>query len=262
LTVSILDRGLRYGLGVFETLRVRESRPFLLGRHAVRMQQGMIALGCPLPYGSKTLARWGKAAVEVGDVRDGVLRLLATAGREDGAHPRVLAWARREIPYPDEMYERGLKAALHPVQSDPAWPGAGTKTLAYARYYLARRSAREQGFDEAILCAPGGRLAEGASSNLFLVEGGRLLTPPLDEGILPGVTRETVLMLAQGLSLETSEEPLERARVRGCSEAFLTGALLGVAGLVQVDDLVIGDGRPGPVTRKVAACYLSLAGPA
>jgi len=255
MVVPVFDRSVRYGLGVFETVGVHAGRPFLLGQHARRLVQGLGRLGLASSLDPRTLVRWGQRAVELASVQEGVLRILATAGDDGALRPRVLAWAMEEPPTASEAFERGLRASIHPLRRGPASPLSGTKSLAYADCYLARWQANARGFDEAILCSSEGRIAEGTASNVFIVEGSRLVTPPLSEGILPGVTRAFILEVARGVSLEPMEEPIEMARLMRSSEPYLMSTQLGLALLVAVADKMIAEGSPGPVTHTLRRSY-------
>jgi branched-subunit amino acid aminotransferase/4-amino-4-deoxychorismate lyase len=146
---------------------------------------------------------------------------------------------------------RTMTAGLVVGGRRPGSPLAGVKSLAWAEYHVARERARAAGFDEAILVDETGRLLEGAASNVFLVIGGRVLTPPVASGILPGVTRRLVFESAAAEGLPIEERDLPTLSLADAEEAFLTNALIGVASLVAVDGRTIGDGVPGPVTQRL-----------
>ncbi len=129
------------------------------------------------------------------------------------------------------------------------------KTLNYLDNLLARRDARARGADEAIVLNTRGNVAEGSASNVFIVTGVRLLTPPVDAGALPGIARATVLELAPSLRLEVCETPFGLDAVRAAEEAFLTNSLMEVLPLTRVDDAPIAGGRPGAVAHRLREVY-------
>jgi branched-subunit amino acid aminotransferase/4-amino-4-deoxychorismate lyase len=129
------------------------------------------------------------------------------------------------------------------------------KSLNYLDNLLARRQAQEKGAGEALLLNTLGRLAEGSATNLFILRGGDLITPPLSEGALPGVTRQAVLQLATRAGFVVRELPLEPSALRAAGEAFLTNAIGGVLPLVAVDGVAVGSGRPGMATQRIRQRY-------
>lgn len=265
MLLPVFDPAVRNGLGVFETVLVRAGRPFLIGRHARRMATGLGLIGATCPPQPGTLARWGMLAVEVGAVREGVLRMLATSrcgsvGCAPGEAGGFFARVEEGLPYGDELLAGGLRVAIGCAPRTAGSLLAGVKAISYADHLLARLEARERGCDESLLQAPDGSILEGASSNLFLVEGDRLVTPPLTTGILPGVTRGLIADLAGGHSLGFVEERIDDVRLYACDEGFLTSSLMGVAGIVEVDGVRIGSGSPGPFTRALRTSWLRLTG--
>lgn len=240
------DRGFTLGDGAFETMRCRDGKVFRLRRHVDRLRRALDLLRITTP--PDLLERIVEAARGPGER---VLRVTVTRGPaplgflpvETG--PPTLAILQGPIPPPP----RQLTARIVTGRRNDKAAGSGHKLLGYAEGILGLFEARDAGDDEALFLDTEGHLAEAAASNLFLVKGGELLTPPLGCGILPGITREIVLEL----------EPFAEERVLlpqdlfDADEAFLTSSIRGIVPLVRVDGRRIGHGVAGPMTQTLAA---------
>lgn len=254
------DRGFLLGDGLFETLRSTKGRPERLDAHLARLAAGAAALGIPLPLAPRKIKSGLAETLKANKLTKNRAALRITLTRGPG--PRGLL--PPEAPAPTLMI---VASALAAVEAEPAVavlatmrrnehsPLANLKTLNYLDNLLARRAAAEQGADEALLLNTAGRLASASAANLFLVRGRSLFTPPLTEGVLPGVTRAAVLELATALNLEAHETPLALDDLWRCEEAFLTNSLIGLRPLVALGGKGLGDGQPGPVTRRLAEAY-------
>jgi branched-subunit amino acid aminotransferase/4-amino-4-deoxychorismate lyase len=264
--VSLFDGGYLCGDGLFETLRLYRGRPFDLAGHLERLRRELDLLGF----------RWRPDLAELDHIlrelaarngladRDARARLSVSRGARPGAtlpldglddlEPTISATVS---PLPDAVSRwqaDGLRAQLmRPVFARGNFPQL--KTLNYLPSVLALRFAHAAGFEEALLQDRRGRILEGAASNVFLVKDGRLRTPHPRLGLLPGRTRALVLALARRLGRRVEEEAFALRDLLGADEAFLTGSVKEVTPLVGVDDAVIGDGRPGPVTREIQTRY-------
>lgn len=261
-TVDAADRGLLYGYGLFETLRVRRGRPALVERHLDRLFRSAPVLGLDLPWDTEALAGLVADCAARNGVAEGGVRLTVTAGpgpafAPGGGAPGLVLTARRGPLYPEDAYARGYRAAIATVRRNHRSPLAGVKSLNCLDNLLARREAAARGADEALLLNVDGELAEGAATNLFFVRRGRLCTPEVECGALPGVARGVVLERASGGAGGSPGLPGVMAVEAGrygpealleADEAFLTNALMGVMPLVAVDGRPVGDGRPGPTT--------------
>jgi branched-chain amino acid aminotransferase len=157
---------------------------------------------------------------------------------------------------PAELYERGASLAIVAVERtsrravDPA-----VKSGNYLNNIMALAEAKRAGAYEALMCNPDGRVAEGSTSNVFVVRGGQITTPPLATGILSGITRMRLMELARGADLVVDEDDLRPEDVRGADEVFITSSIRGVMPVYLVDDRTIGDGKPGPITRRLVDLY-------
>ena len=254
-TVSALDRGLRSGEGVYETLRVRERRSFRLAAHLDRLADGAGTIGIQV---DPAAVRAGIAAVvaandHLGD--DVVVRVTCTAGPLDlttpfpgtgvGTATVVITAQRTRAPgAPPRPPARGHLVDLRREL-------ATVKSTAYLLSLVAQREARAHGASDAILCDPAGRPLEAATANLAAVADGRLVTAPVTAGILGGVTRTALCEVAAGGGVVVEERTLEREELLGAQEALLTSAVRGVQPLVRVDGRAIGDGTTGPVTARL-----------
>lgn len=249
--VSVADRALRYGLGLFETMLVTGGRVPLLERHLGRLGASCPVLGIPFGIGETDVDMEAVVAEAVArnGIQEGVVRLMVTAGAEGGT-PGFVVTCRAGKPYDAAAYEKGFAGVWAVSRRNHLSPLARVKSLNFGDSYLERRRALESGADEAIFLNVAGELAEGSVTNLFLVRGSRLLTPAVECGALPGIARGMVI---EGEPAE--EERLRAGDLEAADEAFLTNALLGVMPLVRLGGRAIGDGRPGPLTVALRARY-------
>lgn len=262
--VSLFERGLLFGDGLFETLRAYRRRVFRLEPHLERLARGLDVLRIPFPLPPAEIASAIERLLDLNGLHDAALRLMLWRGEGGGVDPadsvtsRFAILARSAAAYPPDLYARGMKGALVSIRQNEWSPLARLKSLNFLPGILGRMEARAKGADEAILLNTRGRLAEGAVSNVFLVAGGRLLTPSLDCGVLPGVTRAAILELAREAGRSVTEREIEPAELQAADEAFLTNTLMEVMPLTGLDGAPIGAGRPGPLTGFFARAYRSL----
>jgi branched-chain amino acid aminotransferase len=260
-SVSVLDRGFRAGEGIFETLRAYGDHLFRLSAHVRRAQAGAEALGFVLDAEELAAALRATATANLARLggEDSAVRLTASAGsiEPDGPFPGVavgeptIVVTSHRLAIDAEVERRGVAARTGAsIRGLPQ-----VKSLSYGATLAAQRAARAAGAHEALLTAPDGQVVEGATSNLFAVIDDRLVTPPLDAGLLEGVTRGVVLELAAALGIEVELRPLHREELLGAAEAFLTASVREVVPLVEVDGVTIGGGQPGPWTRSLHRAY-------
>jgi branched-chain amino acid aminotransferase len=261
-SLSVHDRGFLLGDGLFETLRVYDGRVFRLAAHLRRLRGGAARIALALPPG---LDRAVRETVAASGVRDGAVRLTVSrgAGGEGlaapaGAPPTVVVTVRPYRPV-GAWYTAGIRAQLAAGRVDERRATAGLKQLGYLEAVVALAEARAAGCEDALFLDTAGHLAEGAASNLFLVAGGELWTPPLSCGVLPGITRAAVLELAAARGLAPREEPLPPQALAAAAEAFLTSSLRELVPLTAVGGRKVGDGVPGEVTLALLHDYRRLA---
>jgi 4-amino-4-deoxychorismate lyase len=251
------DGGVLRGRAVFETIRVYDGHPFRLDAHLDRLAASAARIGLP-PVDADGLAAAADQALHAGGSRDAVLRLLWTPGREGGTTPTGLALVSTLPSGHEQLRVRGLRLAVVP------WaPGAliaGTKSTSYAENMAAQDEAARRGADDALFVAPDGVVLEAPTSNVWWREDRRLLTPSLELPILAGVTRATVLELAEDAGYGVEEGTFPLGRLLAAHEAFLTSSIREVMPVVAVDEHVLGDGRPGPAAESFQRALRAAAG--
>ncbi|MBT9171675.1 MAG: Branched-chain-amino-acid aminotransferase [Syntrophomonadaceae bacterium] len=255
------DRSYLLGDGLFETILVQACRPVFLAEHLARLSASAAFLGYALPA-AEQLADAVSQLINKNSLQEGVLRLTVSPAESKGlltARNSVLNMTitcRSGPPYSLDLYRRGFRAVIAAAtRRNEHSPLARHKTTNFLDNVLARREAVAAGADEALLLNTAGNLCEAAAANLFLVCDGKVLTPPVADGALPGIIRAKILALCPQASFPGLEHSLSPAILQETDEAFLTNSLLGVMPLVSVDGSPVGDGRPGPVTRHLAAIY-------
>ncbi len=257
--ISVYDHGLLYGDGVFEGIRSYGGKVFRLGEHLDRLWDSAKAIWLKIPMTKEAMAKAIDETLELNEIVDGYIRLVVTRGagtlgldpnRTD--NPQVIVIADKIALYPQEMYEKGLEIiTVSVVRNHPAALSPRIKSLNYLNNILAKIEGLKAGCVEALMLNHKGEVAECTGDNIFLVRNGVLLTPPIEAGILEGITREAVIELAREAGLEVREIPFTKHDVYIADECFLTGTAAEVIPVVKVDDREIGDGRPGPVTRDL-----------
>jgi branched-chain amino acid aminotransferase len=266
--ISVLDRGFLYGDSVYEVIRTYGSQPFALEAHLRRLERSAALLGFPLPISTTELAGEIRATVRAAGNPESYIRVVVTRGSgpinldpSTAEHPCRVVIVTALTPYPAELYDEGAKICLVPAGrlSGGAVP-LGAKSGNYLVNIMALRTARQQGAHEAVMLDTAGRVAEGASSNVFALFGHRSLrTPPLSVGILEGITRHLVIELARQMDLEVEEAELLPDDLRRAREIFLTSTLREVMPVTRVDDWEVGEGRVGPVALALRQRYRSSA---
>jgi branched-chain amino acid aminotransferase len=248
------DSGRLLGLGVFETFRARNGSVYRLDAHHRRLSAGAAALGIDVPIDLAHLAAVVAEMARRCGLDDARVRLTLTAGEAEGT-PNLLIQARANTDYPPEIYERGISLLLVPQRRNESSPLSRFKAVSYAENILARQQARDAGADEALLLNSRGLVAEGATTNLFAVVEGEVVTPPIEDGAMPGVTREAVLELARASGLRADVRSLGLEQLAAADEVFATNAVAGVLPVVTLDGRTVGSGRPGAITRRLLAAY-------
>lgn len=279
--VSVFDRGFLYGDSVYEVVRTYGLEPFEVDAHLARLAASAGRIALRLPWDGPRIAREIRRVVEAsqgGDEPDPAgapwnrgersVRVVVTRGSGEmgldpglASEPAVVVMSLPLRGPPLSAYRDGVSAWPF---GGPGGPGRGVdpaaKTGEHLFHVLAVAEARAHGAHEALLVDRDGLVTEGASSNLFTVREGVLSTPPLQAGILAGVTRALVLGLSRTLAIPIREEPLHLAALEGAEEAFLTSTVREVLPLVRVGDRPVGAGVPGPTTGRIHEAFRLLAG--
>jgi branched-chain amino acid aminotransferase len=258
--VSVLDNGFTFGDAVYETLRTYGGRPFHLDRHLERLRRSAERLAIPLPAG-ESLARDLDALLARAANPESYIRIIVTRGRGDISYhfdrvkgPTVVMVVKPLASFPAAYHTDGVPVILSSVRrNSPQALDPAIKSCNLLNNILAMREAQAKGAFEPIMLNEIGEVAETASANVFLVKDGTLLTPPLDAGNLPGVTRRVVLDLAAGLGVPVREEPVAVKDLLAADEVFITSTLKEVLPVATIDGRPVGAGKPGPVTLRLLA---------
>lgn len=257
--ISPFDHGLLTGDGVFETLVARKGEPFASTRHYQRLERSAGRMGLETPP-KEVVYDAMKAVLQANDLDHARIRVTVTGGQGPlgsarGKEGQTLLVAASPVPpFPDSAsvvtvaYPRNERGAL-----------AGIKTTSYGENVVALHDAKQRGGDEAIFGNMAGNLCEGTGTNIFVVQSGKLITPPLDAGCLAGVTRGIVIELCSDLGIEVSEIDTPLEDLENSEEAFLTSTLRDVQPIGTINGRALAS-CPGPVTERLAAAFAELAG--
>jgi len=267
-SISVFDHGFLYGEGVYETLRTYNGQPFLFERHMRRLRKsaGMLALDVPLEDAAiDARFRDTMRIAGLGGGRGGeaYIRILVTRGIGELTYdpaatptPSVVVIVKPNVNPPLEVFERGVRVSLVPiVRNHPGSVNPLIKSNNLLNNALAMQEAFRRGGFEGVMRNYKGELAECTQSNLFIVKDGAALTPPIDAGLLPGITREFLFEVGRDAGIPVREAVLKDGDLFGADESFLTSTTRELVPIVQVDDRTIGAGKPGPVTRALLDGY-------
>lgn len=264
-SISVFDRGFLYGDSVYEVLRTYRGVPFALESHLERLTGSAHRIGMTLPVETSRLGAEIHAVHAASGNPDSYLRIVVTRGSgRIGLDPALAVEPRRIViaedvetmKPPPKAYQEGVEIALVGVRKnlrsaiDPQ-----AKTGNYLNSVMALREARQSGAYEAVMLDHRGAITEGSSSNIFLVIGGLLFTPPVEAGILKGVTRSVVLEVAAQAGLRALQIPLDESALEEADEVFITSSVREVVPVVRINGRAIRSGQPGPITRRVHALY-------
>jgi branched-chain amino acid aminotransferase len=249
--VSVFDRSFLYGDGIFETMRSYGGAIFREEKHIERLKRSASAIGIRLP--EIDWSRILKELLKENSLCDALIRITVSAGKgwgvsRESAQPTVVIFARWFSGHPEAWYEDGIEAVIVKQRRFP-------REIKSANYLDSIIAKREAGDREGIMLTFDGEVACGTASNIFIVEKGKLVTPPTDLGILPGITRETVIEIAKGLGLLVKEDAFPKERLFLADEVFLTSTSFEIMPVVTVDSRPIGDGRVGRITENLLSAY-------
>ena len=264
--ISVFDHGLLYGDGIFEGIRAYHGRVFKLKEHIDRLFYSAKAILLQIPMSPVQITRAVVEACRENKIRDGYIRLVVTRGMgtlglnpKSCKRPSVIIIADKIQLYPPALYQRGLDIITVPTTRNlHSALNPAIKSLNYLNNILAKIEANNGGCEEAVMLNAEGFVAECTGDNLFIVKNGALLTPPLSAGALYGITRRTVIELAEESGLKVSEPNLTRYDLFNADECFLTGTGAEIVPVVKIDGRVIGTGKPGRVTRRLEDEYHAL----
>jgi branched-chain amino acid aminotransferase len=255
-----MDGGFLYGAGLFETMRAHDGVVFRLQDHLDRLFLSAATLSIPHSYDKPYISNAVSQVLQANGLTEARLRLTLTngplAGPDERRKPTLLITATEFRPYPSEYYETGAVVILCPFRQNATDPTCGHKTTSYYPRLLALNLAHQKRAAEALWFTTDNRLAEGCVSNVFLVKDPILHTPPVETPVLPGIARKTIRELAQRQSIELVEKDLYISDVLEADEVFLTNVIMEVLPIILVEKHAVGDGRVGPITRRLREAFL------
>ncbi|MEO8214393.1 MAG: aminotransferase class IV [Myxococcales bacterium] len=264
--ISVFDRGFLYGDSVYETIGTAYGRLFALSDHLARLERSADRIGLRAPPRAEIERAVAETMAAAGNAESRVRIILTRGAGKLDLDPAAVDDPQLVVlvfplgaPSPD-MYENGVSVAIVSVhRNSPRAMDPAVKSGNYLNNVLALGEARRSGAYEAILCAADGTVAEGASSNVFIVAGGEIRTPGLDVGILDGITRSKILEVCRSNGLPVRETHFTPDELRAADEVFITSATRGALPVTTVDGQVVGQGKAGVITRRVMAWYDALA---
>lgn len=265
--VHIEDRGYQFADGVYEVIAVRNGRLIERELHLDRLDRSLAELRIAAPMSRAALTLVMGEVLRRNRIRDGILYIQMTRGvaPRDHSFPlesrtSVVMTARRLAPHDVTLSRDGVRVITIP---EIRWKRCDIKSISLTPNVLGKQLAREAGAFEAWQVDAEGFVTEGTSTNAWIVNrDGLLMTRPIDEAILGGITRHVILDLARRLRLECAERVFTLKQAQAAREAFVTGTTTDLLPVTKIDDVVIGDGRPGPISRRLREHYMAyLAGP-
>ena len=265
--ISVFDHGFLYGEGVYETLRTYGGEPFLFDRHMRRLRKSASMLALSVPPANEAIDGRFRETMNAAGLgtqgREAYLRILVTRGIGELTYdpaacgdPTIVIIAKPHVDPPAEAFERGVMVALVDiVRNHPGSVNPLIKSNNLLNNALAMQEAFRRGAFEGVMRNYRGELAECTTANLFVVKNGEALTPPLDAGLLAGITREYLFEVGADVGIAVREQTLRDADLLGADEAFLTSTTRELVPIVRVDSHTIGEGRPGPVTKRLLQAF-------
>jgi len=259
--VSVFDHGLLYGDGVFEGIRAYDGVVFKLKEHINRLYSSAHMIMLSIPMTREELIQKTLETLRKNKLRDGYVRLVVTRGAGDlGLNPKkcpkptVIIITDSISMHKDDAKENGVTAMISWVKRDPVDATSHEiKSLNYLNSILAKIEANNAGVDEAICLDRNGFVCEGVAENVFTVKNGKIHTPPSCTGALPGITAGSAKNLARQLGYEVSEKNVTPYELFNADEVFFTGTAAEIVPVREINKRSIGDGRPGPITRRLMA---------
>ena len=257
--ISVFDHGFLFGDGIFEGMRSYNGKVFRLREHMVRLWNSAKALMIEIPMTIEEMESATYETLKINNIHDGYIRLIVTRGTGTlglDAHlckePQVIIIADHLALYPKEFYETGLDiVTASTVRTNPAMVSPQIKSLNYLNNILAKIEGHLAGCVEVLMLNTKGEVAECSGDNIFVVNNGKLHTPPTEAGILEGITRQTVIEIAGEMGIPVREVPMTRYDIFAADECFLTGSAAELIPVVKLDGRPIGTGKPGTMTLKL-----------
>lgn len=261
--ISVFDHGFLFGNGVFEGIRVYGGNVFLMKEHIDRLYESADAIRLKIPLCDDAMIKAVNDIVAKNEIVDGYIRLIVTQGpgtlgldiRKTGT-PQIVIIAADIALYPPEMYEKGLQiVTASTIRNHSAALSPRIKSLNYLNNILAKIEGTDAGCLEALMLNHKGEVAECTGDNIFIIKNGIIKTPPVDAGILEGLTRNTVIKLAREAGYTVEETTMVRHDIYIADECFLTGSAAEVIAVVGLDGREISKGKPGTITNELLALF-------
>jgi branched-chain amino acid aminotransferase len=262
--ISVFDHGFLYGEGIYETMRTYHGRPFLFDRHMRRLRRSASLIDLALPFSDEELERQIRTTQEAAKLDgEAYVRVLVTRGIGELTYdlkatpnPSIVIIAKPQVDPPAEVYERGVRVVIVDiVRNHPSTVNPMIKSNNLMNSALAMQQALRSHAFEGVMRNYKGELTECTTANLFIVKNGIALTPPLEAGLLPGITREFLFDVGKHAGVEVADKVLDDEDLFRADEAFLTSTTRELVPIVTVNDRTIGNGRPGPVTWKLLNAF-------
>jgi branched-chain amino acid aminotransferase len=267
--ISVFDHGFLYGEGIYETLRTYDGRLFLYDRHMRRLRNSARMIDLVVPFTDEELARQISDTITATtlDGKEAYVRVLVTRGVGELTYdlkatptPSWVIIVKALVEPPAEIYKRGCKVVLVDiVRNYPKSVNPMIKSNNLMNQALAAQRAFARGAFDAVMRNYRGELTECATSNLFIVRNGTVLTPPVECGLLPGITRELIFEVGRDVEIEVREQVLRDDDLFDADEAFLTSTTRELVPIVAVDERAIGTGKPGAITSKLLKAFRDVA---
>ncbi len=253
--VSVEDRGFQFADGVYEVIVAPGRRPFRLPQHVQRLRRSTEAIGLSVDYAALNLPAVIHEGLERSGFTDAMIYVQITRGvlprdhlYPDDAAPTVVATFKAKPVYDRELRHRGV--ALETVR-DIRWESCWIKSIALLPNVMLKNAARRRGRFDAIILGPDDTVRETTCANVFIISGGVLRTPPADEHILHGVTRDYILECARDLKMPCAETAFKAADLRAADEVFISSTTVDIMPVAGIDDQPVGAGRAGELTLRL-----------
>ena len=261
--ISVFDHGLLYGDGIFEGIRFYNGRVFRLTEHIERPYLSAKALLLKMPWTLEEVCEATLQTIRANNLNDGYIRLVVTRGIGDLGlnpylcpNPSMFIIASGITLYPAELYENGLEVVTCSTRRPtPASLSPQVKSLNYLNNVMAKVEALTAGAKEGLMLNEQGYVAECTGDNVFVVKKGEVITPPVSDGSLDGITRQVIFELCSELGISIREMSMARYDIYTADESFLTGTAAETIPMVKLDEREIGDGKPGPISLRLIEAY-------
>jgi branched-chain amino acid aminotransferase len=262
--IPVYDHGFLYGEGVYETLRTYNRVPFLYERHTRRLRASARHLALDVPFDDETLADWIRETIDAaGEMQEAYIRVLLTRGVGELTYdvhatptPSLVIIVKPLDEPPARVAEEGITISLVPImRNHPASVNPIIKSNNLLNNALAMQEANRRGGEEGLMCNFRGELSECSQANFFLVRGGVAITPRSASGLLEGITRAFIFDVGQEVGVPVRDEVLYPKDLEAADEAFITSTTRELSPVTRIDDTVIGNGKPGPITLKLLDGY-------